>query len=174
MLPPGHIAGGYLAGKIASIWIPALRQPEYLALSSFFGFVPDLDTFWTFYKNKRMISTDRINHRQYFTHAPLLYLAIFLLWYILFPHSRLIALTFILGTWSHFILDTFSYEGIMWMWPFSTSALSILAPTKISIRSTEFFGHWLEVAKKYSRLGLAKAEAMLIIIAILTLIYSKH
>src|SRR3989338_3782405 len=119
MLPPGHIAAGFLATKIASGFVPELNQPQYLALGAFFGFIPDLDFFLAFFKLKKFISSEKLNHRRFATHAPLLYLLLFILsYYLIFPQHPLTALAFILGTWSHFLIDTFAAEGIGWLYPF--------------------------------------------------------
>ncbi|MBI4363220.1 MAG: metal-dependent hydrolase [Candidatus Doudnabacteria bacterium] len=116
MLPPGHIAGGYLTGKIASQFIPALNTPELLALTAFAGFLPDLDFFLVFIKAKKFVNTDEsINHRTFLTHAPLLYLLLFVVCYLIFPEYRVLEFAFVIGTWSHIFIYTFSSDGIQWL-----------------------------------------------------------
>jgi membrane-bound metal-dependent hydrolase YbcI (DUF457 family) len=171
MLPPGHIAGAFIVGKLAQIAQPALDRPEFLAWCAFFGFLPDLDTFLAFFKLKRFISDENVNHRKFTTHAPLLYLFIFEVWYLLFPETRMIAWAFLLGTWSHFLIDTASHTGIQWFYPFSSKLYSFGLDEKIVILEQNFFRHWTEFLSKYSKLFSAKLEAALIVIAILVLIY---
>src|SRR3989338_11058321 len=108
MLPPGHIAGGYTAGKLAAWLFPQLNTPEFLVLAAFFGFFPDLDFFLAFAKSKRMIIDSRFNHHKFATHAPVLYFLIFGICYLIFPDYRYIAVAFIIGTWSHLLIDTFA------------------------------------------------------------------
>lgn len=121
MLPPGHIAGGY----IASFGILKLLKPDLdpsqinilLALGTFFGFAPDLDHFLAFARIKRFtVPNDRINHRHFISHAPFLWLAVCAALFLLFPDPlfRYGLIVVLAGSWSHFILDSFSY-GIKWL-----------------------------------------------------------
>lgn len=173
MLPPGHIAGGYLAGKLASVIYPELNQPEYLALSSFFGFFPDVDFFLAFFKLKKLISSESVNHRKFITHVPFLYLLAFIIWYFLWPETRMIAVTFLIGTWSHFLIDTFAAEGIQWLYPFSKKLLGLKLDRKIVIQEQAFLAHWTEFVKEYTKRFSFKAELIIIITAITTWLVSK-
>lgn len=173
MLPIGHLAGGYLAGKIAARFIPALNQPEYLALSAFFGFAPDLDFFIAFAKSKKMILDKRFDHHKYLSHAPLVYLAVFALWYSIFPATRLVAWTFILGTWSHLLIDTFTIGagGTMWFYPFSKKQFGVQLDESLEIIETRFWRYWWNYTKEYLNLNIFKVELTVVIISILVLIF---
>lgn len=173
MLPPGHLAGGFLAGKLASIWVPELNQPTYLILTTLFGAFPDLDFFLVFYKKGKFIADDKINHHDFPSHAPLLYVAIFVIWIVLFPHTKLIAIAFILGTLSHFVLDTITTEGIWWLYPFSKKKFSLIRDPKISQHDDKFLDFWIYFVKQYSKLPSFKLEAATVVIAILTFIFIK-
>ncbi|MEJ0021138.1 MAG: metal-dependent hydrolase [Candidatus Doudnabacteria bacterium] len=173
MLPPGHIAGGYLAGKVAAIWIPQLNQPEYLALCALFGFFPDLDFFYVFYKKRKFIADEKINHHEFVSHAPLLYLAVFLAWFALFPQTWLVATTFILGTWSHFVIDTITTDGIAWLYPFSKKRFGLSPDPEIPLVDRKFWDFWTDFVKQYSKLISFKLETAIIVIAFITLILSK-
>ncbi|MBI2355608.1 MAG: metal-dependent hydrolase [Candidatus Doudnabacteria bacterium] len=170
MLPPGHIAGGFLAGKIASQFIPGFNEPQYLGLAAFFGFFPDLDFFLAFLKLKKFISSENINHRKFVTHAPLVYLLIFVIWYLLFPEQQLLAVAFLLGTWSHFIIDSFSADGVQWLYPFSKKSYGFSFDRKIEVHEQNFSRHWLQFIKDYTKVLSFKVEIILILAAIITLI----
>lgn len=169
MLPPGHIAAGFLSAQAAAIFIPGLNDPKYLLLSALFGFAPDLDFFIIFAKVKKFISSDAVNHRKFITHAPLLYLLLFAVCYLLFPAQWLLALTFLLGTWSHFLLDSVSSSGIAWLWPFSKNLYGFGLDKKIIVINQTFFRHWIEFLQKYSRIFSFKAEMTLVLLALLIL-----
>ncbi|HEV8601000.1 MAG TPA: metal-dependent hydrolase [Patescibacteria group bacterium] len=171
MLPPGHIAGGFLAAKIASHFIPELDHSKYLLLSSFFGFFPDLDFFFAFFKAKKFISREDINHRQFVTHAPLLYLVVFTALYS-FPNLRLFAWTFILGTWSHFLLDSISSVGIAWLYPFTSKLYNKTWDSRIAISEQGFLKHWTTFVREYMKIFSFKAEMAIILVAILVYWYS--
>ena len=80
MLPPGHIAMGFLVGSaVAKYFIPSadvetIRHFGYLG--AFWGFAPDLDEFWFFYKNKNLLVCPdvKVYHRSFISHAPFLWL----------------------------------------------------------------------------------------------------
>ena len=83
MLPTGHVAGGYLTGIVLlKILKPEFNPNEINGLivwAVFFGFAPDLDVFWFFFKNKTMLvasSTNETSHRKFIGHAPLLWLVV--------------------------------------------------------------------------------------------------
>lgn len=173
MLPPGHLAGGFLAAKIAGIWVPELDQPEYLVISALFGIMPDLDFFYAFYKKKKFIADERINHHEFLSHMPLLYLAIFLGWLALFPDTWLVATTFILGTWSHFVLDTIASDGVAWLYPFSKKKFRPSKDPRMTLKDQAFVDFWLDFVKQYSKYISFRLEIGIVIIAILTLIISK-
>ena len=171
MLPPGHIAASFLVGKIAGQFIPGLDQPQYLALTSFFGFVPDLDHFLAFAKSKKMIIDEKINHHRFITHAPIFYVFLFILWFIFFPEFKLVAYTFLLGTFSHLLIDTFASDGTVWLYPFSKKLYGKNPDKPFVVKEERFFQHWIEFVKKYIKLYAFKAEIIIIVIAIITLIY---
>src|SRR5579863_61702 len=126
MLPPGHIAAGFLTTKVLlDIAHPALsqnQQNQLLWWGMLFGFSPDLDTFLAFAKEKAFVITNPNNsHRKLFTHAPLSWLLAGLT-VMLFARNlywQWVGLLLWTCSWSHFLLDTIQY-GIMWLWPFSS------------------------------------------------------
>ena len=69
MLPPGHIAAGYLATKLfLGVVKPELnttQTDQLLMWGMFFAFAPDLDMFYAFWKVKGLKHTGKtFNHRQ--------------------------------------------------------------------------------------------------------------
>jgi hypothetical protein len=174
MLPPGHIAGGYLIARITSLIVPVLNNPLFFLLTSVFAFIPDLDIFAVFTKAKKfvLIESDAGKHRRFISHAPLIYLAIYLLWLLLFPENSLIAHAFILGTWSHFILDSFAptEHGIRWLYPFSKKPYSFNLDHEFRMPEANFFKYWLSFVKGYTRVFSFKLEMVLIALAVILLL----
>lgn len=125
MLPPGHIAGGYLAAaallKIAKPDLDPQHIHALLALGAFFGFAPDLDVFISFVKAKSFTVPDQsFNHRYFWSHTPLPWLIVSLLIFFLAtdPFLKYVGLVIWVSSWSHFLLDSLAF-GIMWLWPLS-------------------------------------------------------
>lgn len=168
MLPVGHVAGGFLAAKVGAIFIPELNQPYYLGLAGFFGFFPDLDYFAVFWRSRKFTDDGSVSHRNFFSHGPLLYLLAFAIWILLFPESKLIAICFLAGTMSHFILDTVSGAGIMWLYPFSSRRFGFAVEEKIPVDEKRFFKYWTQFVSEYSKKYALKAEVAIIVLALLT------
>lgn len=173
MLPPGHIAGGYLAGKLVTLAIPQFNQPEYLALSAFFGFFPDLDFFLAFAKAKKFIQVEEIDHHDFPSHAPSVYIFAFIMWFAIFPGTRMIAIAFVVGTLSHLVIDTFASSGTMWLYPLSKKVYQIKVDEPIKLIKGKFWGHWIDFIKKYSKVNAFKLEILFIFLAIIILIFNK-
>jgi len=122
MLPPGHIAAGYLTAKVLTSSLQynltASQINELSLIGAIIGFLPDLDFFFAFAKLKAFrIDDGVVNHRKLFPHAPIPWLIAGLI--IFFAASsdfgKVLGLVVWLSSWSHFILD--SESGIMWLWP---------------------------------------------------------
>lgn len=158
MLPPGHIAAGYLAARIllATTHSPlSLSDQQYLIWwGVFFAFAPDLDTFIVFKKMKRFISSDEIDHRTFYSHVPILWLAgglaIFLV--AIFTHSMFFesfGILLWLCSWTHFGADSIQ-GGIMWLWPWQKRPIAIYDPgMKSNIAPQRFIWYWLDFLKFY-------------------------
>jgi len=175
MLPPGHVAGGYLVAKLVSLVVPILVNPLFFILTAVFAFSPDLDYFVAFGKSKSMIIKEKdTSHRQFISHAPLIYLAVYLTSLLIFPNFRLISHAFILGIWSHFLLDSFSptRHGIRWLYPFSKKPYSFNWDYEIIVPEASFFRYWFSFVKQYTHIFTFKLEVAIIIIAVITLILS--
>ena len=158
MLPSGHIAAGYLVAQGAlQLMKPELLPSQYsqlLFLGAFFGFCPDLDMFYAFFKARSFIlPSKKNNHRSYITHRPMFWLATGLVIFALAPNQfwQMFGLLVWLGTWSHFILDSFKV-GVKWLWPFNSKYYAFLAPgDREESPKTTFFGYWLSFLNYYPK-----------------------
>ena len=180
MLPPGHIAAGYLTAKVLTSSLQynltASQINELSLIGAIIGFIPDLDFFFAFAKIKAFrIDNGAVNHRKLFPHAPILWLITGLI--IFFATSsdfgKALGLVVWLSSWSHFILD--SEWGIMWLWPatkrffpFSQAYYS----RKYQFKHKEeksFWKYWFNLAvKEYSSIS-GLIEMVIILIALMVL-----
>ena len=179
MLPPGHIAAGYLTAevllKITRPDLPAEQINQLILWGMFFGFAPDLDMFYAFFKEKAFIVKDlkNHNHRKYYSHAPILWLGAGLLICFLAPSAyvKFIGLMLWLGSWTHFLLDSVEY-GIMWLWPFSSKVYALKDPELVlPIYETRFIPYWWQSVKQYAKFYSFYLEVLIIITALI--IYYK-
>ena len=161
MLPSGHIAAGYLAAYGALHLIkPELASGQFAQLlfwGAFFGFCPDLDMFYAFSKAKSFtLPRKEINHRSYLTHRPLFWLGVGGLIFIpavIYASAfwQMFALMVWLGTWSHFVLDSFKV-GIQWLWPIKNNFYAFLTPgEREEGPKTSFFRYWAWFLNYYAR-----------------------
>lgn len=156
MLPPGHVAAGYLTAFALTRGLYPNLDPsqtnQLLALGALFGFLPDLDMFWAFLKARGFTFERRtVNHRKFLSHAPILWLVAGLLWYWLADSqvAEAAGLLLWLASWSHFLLDTPEY-GIMWLWPFSGTVVALWdREVNFEARQHGFFGYWLGFLRWY-------------------------
>ena len=180
MLPPGHIAAGYLAASAyESIFHPVLtinQNRNLLWIGALAGFIPDIDMFFAFFKvGAWRIDAKKADHRSFFTHYPALWLLTSLIIFIVgkilsnvFVQS--ISIVIFLGTLSHFILDSLdSGNGIKWLWPFSDRLYTIKNNSLVT-HSDNFFTYWFGLIGLYFK--KAKVTAILEIILIISAIYS--
>ena len=183
MLPPGHIAAGYLlVDTYEKIFKPVLsaKQKNVLPwLGAFFGFVPDLDMFVAFFHNKSFtIQEEKSEHREYYTHYPILWLIASLITMIFSSISKnvfgfTVGIAILLGTWSHFLLDSIdSSVGIKWFWPFKNSYYVLIqSKPKSRKKAGKFFKFWFEFLRWYIKDGgwTSKIELILLIILIFSI-----
>jgi len=176
MLPPGHIAGGYLTAYTLLQLTHAAFTPEQtqilLALGAFLGFAPDLDWFRAFIKMKSLTVRGKgVSHRKFFTHAPLVWLAIGLTIFFLShdEFTKYIGLMIWLGSWSHFVLDSIEY-GVMWLWPFSNRLVALRnIGIEGNISGPGFWSYWWNFLVYYTTETSFYLELIVILIFILSL-----
>jgi hypothetical protein len=180
MLPPGHIAAGYLVAKsLITFTHPALSSTQVNSLllwGMFFGFSPDLDMFWVFFKRRRFIDKGE-NHRKLLPHAPVLWLIVgvgifFIGRYLQSEYLSYFGLILWLGAWSHFVLDSI-HHGVMWLWPFRTDQFRVFHNLLPDTPVASPFVYWWRVVKLYAiHMGPSFYSEIAIIIAAL-IVYFK-
>ncbi len=179
MLPLGHIAGGYLSAKALLKIVPNnFTEAEKEKLSywgAFFGFLPDIDIFYAFYKSAALtINHSVANHRLYFTHTPLIWLLAGLLIYFLFkkPIQSFFGLIVLAGTWSHMALDSIDY-GVRWLWPFKNLPYAIITDgLKSQSLPAGFFNYWFGFLKYYFYTPTFYFEILIIILGLYVFLQS--
>ena len=178
MLPPGHIAAGYLTTyallKVTHQNFSPEQTTQLLWWGALFGFLPDIDSFVAFAREKAfMVKNQKNNHRKQFTHAPLLWFIFGMIVVLLAPNSywRYVGLLLWLASWSHFLLDSIQY-GIMWLWPFSNRIFALRDRERdFQIQDNSFFGYWSTFVKAYANTVSFYLEVLIILIALV--IYFK-
>ncbi|MBI2645072.1 metal-dependent hydrolase [Candidatus Uhrbacteria bacterium] len=156
MLPPGHIAGGYLVVySLVKIFQPQFSPTEINQLlwyGMFFAFVPDLDMFVSFFRQRSCIIQKEHNHRKFYSHTPIVWLIVGCM-VMIFAQSLFvvyIGLLIWLASWSHFVFDSLNY-GIMWLFPFSRRLFSIRdAGVELEIKERGFFSFWMAFMRNYA------------------------
>lgn len=179
MLPPGHVAAGYLTAevllKFAHPQLSATQQNQLLWWGIFFGFAPDLDYFYVFFREHAFTVKDssKNNHRRLISHAPILWLIVGLVIYFLSTdvYYKILGLLLWLASWSHFILDSIE-DGVMWLWPISTKQFALRHPKNLIVEDSNFFSHWVKFIKQYATQRLSFIFEVLIILAAL-IVYFK-
>ncbi len=178
MLPPGHIAAGFLTAEaLLHFTHPSLiasQQTHLLWWGMFFSFAPDLDMFYSFAREKAFEVRDfkKNNHRKFISHAPLLWMLGGLAIYFISgsEYFKILGLLLWLCSWSHFILDSIEY-GIMWLWPFSKRSWALKDPAVDKENNGEnFFKYWLNFLKSYSKTWTFYAEIIILISSLFFLI----
>jgi membrane-bound metal-dependent hydrolase YbcI (DUF457 family) len=137
----------------------------------FFGFAPDLDLFYGFAKYKTWIaSEDKFQHRTFLSHAPILWLVLAAIVYLIAPDPfwKEVGLLILVGSWTHFLLDSVE-SGIMWLWPFRTTRYALIPNEKKYITSEKrFFPFWINFVRWYAATFVTyKLEVSLILFALL-------
>ena len=157
MLPSAHFSAGYLLAKAVIHYSHAAfnvqETHQLLFWGAFFGFAPDLDTFYAFLKiRKWIIPRAKIDHRKFISHAPLPWLVAGLLIYFVGndPYIKYFGLMLWLGSWSHFVLDS-TKHGIRWLWPFSNRLYALRESDRAwENTETKFFGYWTNFLRHYA------------------------
>ncbi len=154
MLPFGHLAAGYLLSQAVSktAGLPSEQTLSLTLAGTFFAFAPDLDFFYAFAKERSFtIKGTSTNHRDYWTHRPLLWLAASALILALADSTywRWFAIMIWVGTWSHFLLDSFR-TGVRWLWPFVPRFFALKDPGLVEENPAKgFFRHWINMIRMY-------------------------
>ena len=179
MLPPGHIAAGFLTAKaflhFAHPELTSQQQNNLLWWGMFFGFAPDLDYFLAFAREKAFKISDfeKNSHRRFLTHAPVLWLIAGLLIYFSAQSAfyKMFGLLVWLGSWSHFLLDSLEY-GVMWLWPLSGKYYGLRKVPHVKINEPNFFKFWWKFILLYFKSVSIYLEILIIIVAIV--VFTKY
>ncbi|MBM3257231.1 MAG: metal-dependent hydrolase [Candidatus Liptonbacteria bacterium] len=124
MLPPGHLAAGFLTSygllKLSNVAFTPTEAGFILLAGTILGAIPDIDFIPFFSSRKSMRFTDSDTHRRYITHAPIIWLTIGLITALIAPNSFIwvLGLLIWLAPWSHFMGDSLEF-GVRWLWPLS-------------------------------------------------------
>ena len=180
MVLPGHLAGGYLVTRIILAITHAVFTPAQtlalLIIGTLAGEGPDIDLIWYSFSHIVLKSKKNDDHREFITHAPLVWLIGSL---IVVAIGALIGSLFIeyigwlilAGSWTHFILDSIEY-GIMWLWPWSHKryALRLAASDNSNEPADEkagtISGYWRFITKRYIHYWSFWLEIILTCVAI--------
>lgn len=113
-----HIPAGYLIGRLCAYRAPDMNARDLVIAGMAGGFFPDTDLFYG-----AIVDGGSIHHHLYWTHLPLFWLGIHALMVVMlkccdsnrFSAQRSLLTAFLLGIWSHLLLD--SVAGDIWWWP---------------------------------------------------------
>jgi len=158
MLPPGHIAGGYLAARaFLSVVRPDLSDHQISTLvwiGVFFAFAPDLDMFVSFFRQGAMrLGEQERNHRYLVTHTPIFWLAAGFFAALLLPkpYGWYAGMMVFIGAGSHLLLDSIQF-GIRWLYPFTNHVFALRdREVEFHLPPKRFFPHWVEMVNMYMR-----------------------
>ncbi len=178
MLPPGHIAGGYLTAVVVlKVLKPELSPSELNTLlfaGAFIGFAPDLDTFVVFWKERAARLSSKTHHRRYVSHVPLVWLIAGLGVFFLAQSQqiKMLGLLIWLCSWSHFVLDSLQY-GIAWLWPFSKELYALRdVECELAVeRRQPFFKYWISFVKEYWKVFRLTSVTEICIISLAVVVF---
>jgi len=181
MLPPGHIAAGFLTARallhFSRAGLSAAQQTQLLWWGTFFSFAPDLDSFVSFAREKSFTvrNPQKNNHRRFISHVPLLWMLAGLIIYFVgqSPYFKTFGLLLWLCSWSHFLLDSVEY-GIMWLWPFNKEIWALKGRgADWKIQGKNFFEYWINFLKFYLTRWTFYAE-LIILISFFIFLITNH
>ena len=159
MLPPTHLAGGYLIGQLTKSRSKTFSL--WTVVVSFFAIFPDIDLLWLW-----------SNHRYSALHFPIFWVAIFVSAWLLskLKNDKSIAtlgLAISLGGLIHIVMDSVGiFDGIYWLYPFSTARFSLL-PVSVILPDHSL----LTLFSVYLRHPIALLEAGIAAVAILHFLF---
>lgn len=194
MVLPGHLAGGYLAttALFSLVQLP-ISQDEITILyiiGTIAGEIPDIDLFAFYIKNKSKGKANRDlelldrsfnniqiteTHRDYFTHIPIFWLilaSVISFIGITLDSSFTVGLGLVLmvGTVSHFILDSIDY-GITWLKPFSSKRFCLFKMKITDNKSSDIITgsiryYWNYLKSEYLKQATFYLEVLITVIAL--------
>jgi len=180
MLPPGHIAAGYLTayGFIHLSNSPFTPHETNILLlaGAILGALPDIDIIPFFKGRATLYFTGSDTHRRYITHAPVLWLILGLTIALEAPNPfiRDIGLLIWLAPWGHFVGDSIEY-GVRWLWPFSKRYFSLGSYPNRDLKSEKnLVQHYWGIIKIYSRKSLTFPLEVVLVLTALAVLINNH
>lgn len=147
-----HLPAGYLIARFVSSRLGVEATPRLMIAGMAGGIFPDIDLIYG-----ALADGGRIHHHQYWTHLPMLWLALSIAATFLcrrFQSDRLLAgrfggrfhkhqiFVFLLGVWSHLFLDSVAGD-IWWLWPWLDTPFSLVhVPSIHSPWWLNYLLHW--------------------------------
>lgn len=153
-----HIGAGILSAYAFESCLHQPITPAVLGVAIGLSLLPDLDTIWVRARQRRRGIQGRVNHHEYLSHTPALYLMAALAlacW-----TSWQTVLLFVVVTVGHLALDSWATDdGIMWLYPLRRKQYALL-PRPIhdgGLHGREFYRHY------YSLRHFVVAESALVL-----------
>lgn len=135
-----HLPAGYLTARLVARLSGTTARPALVAAGLVGGIFPDIDLLYA-----TLIDHWQIHHHRYWTHLPLVWLAISAVVLMLFRRSDAVRQTvtvFLLAVWSHLLLDSVAGD-IWWLWPWLDTPFSLVViPAIHSPWWLNFLLHW--------------------------------
>ncbi|MBI2888880.1 MAG: metal-dependent hydrolase [Candidatus Liptonbacteria bacterium] len=178
MLPPGHIAAGFLtAYGVLHFTQPAFAAGDMntlLVSGAVLGALPDIDILPFFRRQATLYFNGSDTHRRYITHAPLpwLILGLIIAYAASNPFLRALGILLWLAPWSHFLCDSIEF-GVRWLWPFSHRYFSITDYPKHNCEAERSLRrHYWCIIRTYAGKSRAFPLEVMLILAALVVISS--
>ena len=135
-----HLPAGYLTARLVAHLGRTTVTPTLIVAGMVGGIFPDIDLLYA-----TLIDHWQAHHHRYWTHLPLVWLAISGAALSLFRRSGTAwqAVTvFLLAVWGHLLLDSVAGD-ILWLWPWFDTPFSLVnIPARYSTWWLNFLLHW--------------------------------
>ncbi|QLQ01947.1 MAG: metal-dependent hydrolase [Thiobacillus sp.] len=136
-----HLPAGYLAARLVALRVGHGATPRLVLTGMAGGVFPDIDLLYG-----ALMDGGRIHHHLYWPHLPLVWASAGLL--LLLARRRLdnawwrLCGVFMLGAWSHLLLDSVAGD-IWWLWPWLDTPFSLVNIPAIHARWwLNYLLHW--------------------------------
>ncbi|NTV95177.1 MAG: metal-dependent hydrolase [Thiobacillus sp.] len=119
-----HLPAGYLTARAYCRHAGITPLSTIILAGLAGGIVPDLDLVYG-----ALVDGGRVHHHRYWTHLPLVWLAVSAAALTLCPRAsgwRHVTTSFLLAAWGHLLLDSVAGD-IWWLWPWFDVPFSLVA-----------------------------------------------
>jgi inner membrane protein len=135
-----HLPAGYLTARLVARLSRATVTPTLVVAGLAGGIFPDIDLLYA-----TLIDHWSVHHHRYWTHLPLVWLAISAVALLLFRltgETRQRTVAFLLAVWGHLLLDSVAGD-IWWLWPWHEAPFSlVIIPATHSPWYLNYLLHW--------------------------------